>query len=291
MTGMESVISLPLGPASPRRLLDFARPLPGTLNAHGQTEAARWLQGVKWNPWPCTGLAAGAPHDCDTETLAAITQTCETAETQVPFVVRDAIKMSTLEYNDTEVEAMLRARWDLMVSAAFASELVSGAASSGKSLRSEAVGNAPADIAYGSAAVTISKAVAVLEDHLASKIVGQRGVIHLPPGLLTLAVTECDLVLGDGGFWETPNGNYVIADAGYNGTLGPTGQAAASALEGWVYASGMVYVASTAPIAMGGNEDAPFLRRNEIHEWLQGYGILVFDPCPVSAVLANYTVV
>ncbi len=275
------VVRLTQGPRATRRLLDAVGPLP--------INDQRWLNGATWNPLPCTDLTVASAEPCDPEDLGAVTQTCTTALAQSPFQVIDAWKDSHLERTLGEVDGILSDRWDTMLSATVAHELLAGTGSGGQSFAAAAV--APSAVAFGAAAVRVNKAFGALEDHLARKTPGRRGFIHIPPGLLTTAVGMCNLTIGASGLWETPNGHVVIADDGYVDATKPTdaGAGAAAAFETWIYCSGPVFFASTEKVFSGVNSEAYKIRRDEIHRYLTSYAIVAFDECPVAAVLTDYT--
>lgn len=288
-TGMEYVVRLPLGEPTPRRLLDIIQRIPGLDNPDQQAAGneLRWLNGIKFEPWPCRSLSAVAASDCSDETLAAITATCEAARTQYPFQIIDALKASTLEWTVELLDSYLGLRAQTMVSSIFAAELISGAASGGMALSKSA--HAPDDIAFGAAAKPIWEVLAALESELAQNIPNQRGIIHVPPGMLSTATMSYGCLLNPNGFYETPNGNIVIGDSGYQQPVQPTGQPAPSAGTDWVYASGPVWFQMTDFMGLGVGSDSYNFARNEINRWISGYGILVFDPCPVTAALATYS--
>lgn len=288
-TGMEYVISLPAPSPVPRRLLDVIQRIPGlnTPDEQASGNELRWLNGIKFEPWACRSLSAVAAADCSTETLAAITATCEAALTQSPFQIIDALKASTLEWTVEMLDAYLGMRVQLMVSSVFASELISGAASGGMALSKSA--HAPDDIAFGAAAKPIWEVLAALESELAQHIPNGRGYIHVPPGLLSTATMSYGCVLNSQGFYETPNGNIIVADSGYQQPTQPTGQPAPSAGTDWVYASGPVFYEMTDFVGLGIGSETYNFTKNTINRWISGYGILVFDPCPVTAALATYS--
>ncbi len=86
----------------------------------------------------------------------------------------------------------------------------------------------------------------------------------------------------------TKQGHKVVADSGYVDMPQPAG-AASGVNEEWIYATGPMWYASSGLKLTG---DAPTdvfnYRVNEVRQWLEGYGIFVFDPCPVTAVLVTY---
>ena len=288
-TGMEFVVRLPLPNPQPHRLLDVISRIPGTDTPDDQAAGnnMRWLNGVKFEPWPCRKLQAIAAADCSDETLSAITAQCETAITQKVFQIIDALKGSTLEWTVEMMDAYLGVRAQTMMSSVFASELISGAASGGYSLSGSA--HAPDDIAFGSAAKPVWEVMAALESELADSIPNQQGIIHIPPGLMSTAVTSYGLAHNAQGKYETVNGNLVVADSGYYQPKQPTGQPAPSAGTDWIYASGPVFYQATDFMGLGVGSDTYNFSRNIINRWISGYGVLVFDPCPVTAALATYS--
>lgn len=288
-TGMEFVVRLPLPGTHSRRLLDVIKRIPGTDTPEGQAAGnnMRWLNGVKFEPWPCRKLQAIASADCSEETLAAITAVCEPAITQKTFQIIDALKASTLEWTVEMLDAYLGLRAQTMMSSVFASELISGTASTGYSLSGSA--HAPDDIAFGAAAKPVWEVLAALESELADSIPNQQGLIHMPPGLMSTAVTSYGLSPNANGVFETVNGNLVVSDSGYYQPKQPTGQPAPSAGTDWIYASGPVFYQATDFMGLGIGSETYNFSRNTINRWISGYGILVFDPCPVTAALATYS--
>jgi len=281
-------IFLPLGPRQPRRLLDIASPLP----TQEGVNPLRWLDGVTFEPWPCRSLQVDSEIVCDDGSFAVVPSECVPWVTQTPFRIIDAMKGSLLDYQLSDVQLILSVRYEQMVSAAVARELLGGTGSSGMSLSSEA--HAPNGAAFGVAATPVWNALAILEEEIAENLQGGVGIIHLSPGLLAQAVTSYGLSVNVNGMWETPAGNVLVSDAGYLNPTQPTGQASSSAATDWVYASGPVWFATTAPGFVGvgaetlnGTLATPW-NRNTFAQFLAGYAILVFDPCPVTAVLASY---
>lgn len=290
-TGRESHIVLPAGPVQPRRLLDSISRIP-------TSGSERWLDGVTWEPTKCRALTVDNEDACATGDIVLTPVTCDAWETQLPFRLTDAMSATTLDLTPDEVGSRLSAFYNRAVSAAFAKELISGAASGGMSLSSEAT--APNGAAFGDAATPIWNALTILEEEIAERLQGGAGFIFLTPGLLAQARLSYGLTLVDSrwkdsygralveGRWETPSGNIVISDAGFLNPPPPTGQTASGAGEDWMYASGPVFFESTAPSSVGNPTESLNFTRNTFTRYVQGYGILVFDPCPVTAVLASY---
>jgi len=277
-TGREPHITLPDGPLQSRRLLNSIERLPGA--------GERWLDGVRWEPTKCRALSVDNEATCATAVNSAVVPViCDAWESQTPFRITDAMSATLLDLTPDEVGARLSSFYDRAVSAAFAKELISGAASADKSLSSEAT--APNGAAFGAAATPIWNALTILEEEIAERLQGGVGFIFLTPGLLAQAKNSYGLMLIDGQ-WQTPVGNVVISDAGFLNPPPPTGQSASTAASDWVYASGPVFYDSTSPSMIGSNTESINFTRDTFTRWVQGYGILVFDPCPVTAVLASY---
>ena len=288
-TTMEVGVRLPYGPLQPRRLLDQIQRLPAVEGDY----PLRWLEGVTWEPTACVvPLLVDDETDCVPVDLSdnLTPRDCETWLTQNPFRLRDAFVRSVMTYpsiNEDLVTMYLR-----QLSAAFAHELLDGVGGT-HSLQSSAT--APNNVAFGAAASTPAQGLRTLEEELATRMQGAVGYIHVPPGMLGRLVMEAGLFLV-GDHWETPSGNVVISDAGYVNPPAPGGGTASTAANDWVYASGPVFFEATAPTDFsafvgktGGAHDATPWNRNVVTSYLSGYGILVFDPCPVTAVLIAYT--
>lgn len=271
----------PVTPVPRGRLLDVLSrfDVPGNVSD-------RWLGGVTWTPTECLDLLLTDVEVCNRVDLTDNPRDCVAPITQSAFNVYDAFQGSTLEYTREEIEEEITYRMPTLVSAAFATELISGATSGGRGLADDA--HAPTEAAFGTV-LPVWQALAALESDLARTIGGAQGVIHLPPGMLAQGVTEYGFRL-ENGQYETPLGHKVVADAGYVDAAAPNGQVASGAGEDWVYASGPVEYQMTEPMTINGPEMASgFDRtRNTLTMFREVAGILVFDPCPVVAVLATY---
>jgi hypothetical protein len=274
---MPAHVPLPRG-----RLLDVISEIPLDSFDTGGNDL-RWIYGLKWQPWPCTSLDH-LDSDCNPANMGSPKE-CTAAVEQFAFQLVDSLKASALEMNYNEIDAYLAARIPTTTSAGFASELISATGSGGLSLASEAT--APTDVAFGAAAKRMSQALAALEGELAERLEGGRGMLHIPPTMLAEAISEGEFQLVNGQ-WETASGHLVVSDAGYVNAAPPAGQAASSITTDWMYASGPVYYRYSTPEFLGEGFESVDFTRDRITRWLTSYGILVFDPCPVTAVLVSY---
>lgn len=241
----------------------------------------RWFaDGVTWEPFDYGTLRRTSVNACSPATHGASLRECLDYVTALPFALEDAYATSMMNAADGDGGGMA-ARWELLRSAAFATELITGSASGGRSLSSDAT--APTGVPFGSPATTALNALSVMESHFAEVMQGGRGYIHVSPALLPLLV---DRLIQVGDHWETPTGHVVVADAGYVDAAAPDGEAASAAGEDWIYGSGPVRWQYREGI--GGGEPYVDITTNDVSMYLTGYGILLFEPEPVTAILVSY---
>lgn len=100
-------------------------------------------------------------------------------------------------------------------------------------------GAAATDITPAGGAVTPKNGVALLEGHAAANYVGQP-IIHAPVGVVSVLSTDPGVELV-GSRMHTGLGASLVAGAGYEARIGPTG-AVAAAGEYWVYATGQMRI-------------------------------------------------
>ena len=249
-----------------------------------------WLHGATWNPIGLSDPVVAAVDTCTPAdfALTANGRSCQAAVTQTAFQFFDAFQDTLIDIGPggiDKIDQLLADRFDQWESWAFARALVGTASYGGTTLAS--VAQAPAGVAFGSAALPVGTALAVLESHLARKMQNGRGMLHIAPGLLGQAVDSYGLREVNG-TWRTPLGNVVVADGGYVDAGQPTGQAAGTAAASWAYASGPVWYRKSGMEILGGGWQSIDISRNSVKRWLDSYGILIFDPSPVAAVLAAY---
>lgn len=284
---MPPAVTLPHMQRQTRRLLDIATPLPPV---EGQGNLNRWLEGVTWQPRDCSEMTHRAPEACDDDddlSSASFTVDCDTWGTGDPFRISQKFQGSMMDFPDKAFAAdLLQDNYSRQVSAAFASELVS--------LMANAATEPTNGQAFADAAVPVSTAMALMDSTIASRLYGGIGYIHVPPLLLSRACFYDTVYLADDGNYRTPAGNIVISDAGYDNASFPFGGSSAE-LTDWIYCSGEVFYSSTVPQLFdptpyddrGAASTTAGLRRNRYEQWISGYGIWVFDDCPVSAVNAT----
>lgn len=258
-------------PRTRGRLVDVAMPIPGF--------SGRWA-GVEWLPWPGVddnrdGVLCETVYDKTPRDLPEL-------ENQPAFLLWDALTCSTLGISLSTLGRLLTENVTDFLSATLAMELESGTGSGGASLASTAN-------VVTSAAVPLKVAMAMLEDHLGSALHGGLGVIHLTPGLFTLAIADG---LVDETTHKTPTGHDVIGDAGHTGVVDPADGGAVGEGERYIYASGDIWYATSAVkgvLTVESEDAAPvYIPQNDNRPLVERYGLIVFNQDLVGAALVDY---
>jgi hypothetical protein len=309
-TGIELTIQLPPPEVRPwGLLLDVASQLPSLVYPdlaanpqgrfpNGNTRATDRLGlGVQHQPWGCEPLKRGN-SDCNPEYLlngegAAIDSQGDLVTANVDaeksaallgyedlvvhpaFKVVDGVRCSVMSFpDDTSRNASmvnrLRNRMRVLLSNTVADELVSGWASGGPSLTSEATIVTPLGTGLAGAG-------AALEAALAASLHGATGTIHLPPFLVAAAIDSCWVHLINGRL-VTSTGHVVAADSAYGASEVESGTVT-------IFASGPVFYRSSDTTLLGDHSHDTFMRDSNIRERIAELRAqLAFDPCAVSAV-------
>jgi hypothetical protein len=304
------VVQLPPPQRRSRGLLvDVAENMSAVMTYNGRSRIGN---GVIHTPWGCDPLLSGSAGPCDTDFLlngdgpgydavweyeqesapgeqsanfdagkaTAIHAYPSTVE-QPAFKVVDGLTCSTMSQPDdnqygASMSNRLRRRMSVLMSGMLTSELITGWASGGISLSSEAT--------VLTAATSMAEAGLEIEEHLRDTLQGQAGTVFIPPQLLHYAV-EAEWVYRDGNRFYTQTGHSVVADAGHTGALGP---ATPSGGEFWLYAAGDIGYGLTDTILLGEvSSDTLDTSTNMRERLAEAYAQLVFDPCPVGAVIVD----
>lgn len=240
----------------------------------------RWLlSGVTWMAFDCSNIETTTEDGCTAlEPLDFDRGFGDEIRGQTAFMLWDAIRCSDLSVEPSVLRDRVEMKLTVLASAGMASELMTGAASNATALSTASV-----DVSLGNTAETIRVGFAKLEAHLASKLHGAIGMIHVPPGVLTLALADGLIFMGAGDVFRTATGHIVIGDAGYTGTATPPNATAANGSQAWLYASGIVRHAITDIIGLR-EAEKNLTERNIESFYGHRYGIVTFDPCTVGAV-------
>lgn len=299
-TGYEPIVTMPTPSPRPFGLLvGTATLLTGDdgFNVEGRD---RLGLGVKYQPWGCAPLTAGN-SDCDAQavfnqggnpydsagdldgTYSSLTKADAVGSIpdeviQPAFLVVDGLACSTLSFPDLNMLGVpltnrLRARMRLLMSRMLTMELITGWASQGISLNSEATTLA--------ASTSMDDVAQAIEGHLASVLLGQQGTVHIPPALLHQAMDIGWVHLIDGSL-RTGTGHKVIADAG---NLGDPDDPTESAPSTWtIFGSGEVYYRVGDTVQLWDIGDDTFNWETNIRERLvEARAQLLFDPCSVGS--------
>ena len=243
-----------------------------------------WVGGVTWVPRQCRHLVVDNANDgCDANNISDLHYSCpETLPVQTAFSILNGLWGSTLNWDLADMDALIDEHNAIELSSVLAKEAV-GATAGG----SISFSNVAHPVAGGFAAgVGLTYGLAQLQNDLADTLRGGQGVIHMAPGLLHQAVDKGAAILVDGQY-QTPLGHLIVADAGYIDALAPSGESASAATEEWVYATGPVAWKVTPWVK---REGALNISTNYLKRLQTAFGIVVFDPCPVTAVLVDYDV-
>lgn len=262
-----------------------------------QSNPYRWLDGVRFQPRPCRGIQILSLLPCVDQTFDITGTDCQAYVLQMPFELLDTLNGSPLQLTMEDLDLLLNERADMMKSWAFAKALIGPVITAG-TLTLAATAHAPVGQPFNSAAIPVNRAIAVLENELARTLFGAAGMIHMSPGLLHLAQSAggLDEVENDdgteAGYYETANGTRVVSDAGYVDAQKPQTGAVSDQTVGtddWIYASGPVeYQYYDAGFIGNDTTESTDIAHNKLRRYRSATGMLIFDPCPVTAVLASY---
>ena len=211
---------------------------------------------------------------------------------QKAFRFADTLICSTLSSDWDELERRTGGRMDLMESEALALQLNRGWATtpiaSGEyagegdhSLQSDTVANGST---LTPPTTSIENSMIVLEESLARRLHGGKGLIHVSPGILSNIMGQLGAKVMDGHIL-TATGHEIVADAGYADMWGPGATAPPAADRRWVYTSGPVWYQTGFDKPY--RDDSLITTRNEFRSLREKFGLLVYDPCTVAGVLVD----
>lgn len=239
--------------------------------------------GLEFVPWGTRSLQT-VKLECSADETEITPHGLESIDMQLPFRLADAIYCSSLSVTGDQLAELAVERVRLLESAAFASQLIRATTQNSDGLANTAT-------VISGTAFAVKRAVARVEDFLATRLSNGIGFVHMPPSVFSLAVAEGS-VINRNGMWTTATGHRVIADAGYVDAIHPTGQAQSQAESKWVYASGPVFYRKTTAGKMEGSDDAGAaynFPHNDVEAYADVMGLIAFDPTTVGAVRVDLT--
>lgn len=261
-------------------------------NVEGLRRAPWWSGGVSWRRSAC---ATGHPWPgiCPSAAVLAAKKAAASTLSDVDFRPYEFYVPYQCDWATPEDRPTLRAEGQALVEAQSAwhvsREIWAGPAdlmnadqsNPNPTLMSEAT-------AIGSEAVDPEAAVALLTQTYVDCTHGAGGVLHVPPILIPNLMHRA-LISRTGNVLNGPPGFVVSPGPGYPGP-GPWGPDGALASPGrvWIYVSGPLEVAMTAPFVLPDDLEATYDRRMNRYELTaERRAIHRFDPCCVFAILTD----
>lgn len=241
----------------------------------------KWLNGVQWEPLSCSPASGIGEPECEPaegggtdavglpKTLAAPGGVEEASA----FTVYGMHKCSPVGRTPEEAQARARAHLMAREEARVEQALMTG------DLENEPNFQGAVDLTSG--ATTPVEALALLEGFIASTY-GSQGVIHVSRTGATRWAADY-LITGSGGKLTTMLGTPVVAGAGYEANVGPTGSEGAAGTV-WAYATPALF-AYRGDIFEPSNRPGDLLDRadNNLYAIAEREYLLGWDPCGVAA--------
>ena len=266
-TGLEPILSWPTPELRPRGLfLDTVPSIPW-VNRYGF--------GVTFQPMDLADLSLivmPTTTPCATEADQPAARECKAAVVQTAFNVIDSITGPSREWTQEELVADIERRWPLLISEAFAREMLAGTGGSDHNLTADGVG--------ATTPATVREGIAELEEQMALGLGNTLGFIHLTPSALVYAVTNGTVSYNNGRYYS-PGGHLVVADAGYQVTETTTTTMFATGLVRWAAGPREARMDTVSDSLVMGTV------KNQLMWTEQAYGIIVFDPATVYKTVAT----
>lgn len=215
----------------------------------------RWTGGYGFNPEACaTGQAQ--PLDCAPGEEKEIPDNPAAVENE-PFIVIGGDRCTTM-VQDRDREPRATRHLAAVESSVVEAVLWNGTTGDPQvdiNVPRQHLASEEAEV-LGSGAVLLDHAMGIMDQALTACLHGVQGMVHVTPRTL-VALVAGHLVFRENGRWLTPNGHLVVAGSGYPGT-GPRPAAdqplpaapdltGASAVDHWMYGTGMVSVLLSSP--------------------------------------------
>ncbi len=251
----------------------------------------RWINGVALYVYPVD--AASIWNACDVYSSAPLATEKESGD-PLPLPKFDAytvyLPISCTSFQIPDQDAF-RARAVTALGAVEGAAIERELLASDVMLMNPHMADGQGDFPEGNTALGVRSGIAALEDYLAS--FGKAGVIHMSPGLATVAGAQT--LLPDGDVLRTNGGNVVIAGAGYAEGATPANHPDATGTQEWVFATGPIDIrrsevftvpetpAQALDRGMGATMDVP----NELVYRAERYYAVVWDTAVQAAVLID----
>jgi len=243
----------------PKQLIPAPTPQPPL---YGLVAAAKvindgvtWEDGFKFAPESC-GVSGKKALNCfggfDTPMEGSDNRDAIEGD---PFVIWAADQCTTLT-RGRDRQARARRQLEITRSFQIASELWDGELAQDEDLANRFLVDTASDV-LTNGAIDVLDALACVEQGIATYGRGARGMVHMTPQVL-VHLRGAQAIDLSGTTWVTPNGNIVVADAGYSGA-GPLsgGSPVPAGATQWIYGTSMIALRMSAVETLPASEDDP----------------------------------
>lgn len=205
----------------------------------------QWVRGFS-QEWDTSLYSATNYDDTDTTSESVASNATPTRYDEIkPFFIEAEDYRSTLGFVGLDYVARVKRQLEGVTQKAIELELWDGAIRKGESHANKALSDASATLVNGTTALSISRALALLDFTMASTSpCGENGVIHMTKDAAGLLASNYMIFHNEEmGHLQTISGTKIVVGSGYTGT-GPDGAtgATASATNKWMYGTGTVKV-------------------------------------------------
>ena len=195
-------------------ILPSATAVGGGTSAQARPLPDGWETGVDFATEAC--LIAGEHLFCPDSPTAKQFQSSSLAEFKA-YGVEVSVVCTTLGGERARAEREARAFQALTVKeeGSVGQVLATGLTTAGQDTLNPSL----ADAASGGTGATATAALAVLEDAIATNLMGLLAWVHVTPATLVELVSATAVYSGRHGSWRTPSGHLVVASPGYVGNI------------------------------------------------------------------------
>lgn len=205
----------------------------------------QWVRGFS-QEWDTSLYSATNYDDTDTTSESVASNATPTRYDEIkPFFIEAEDYRSTLGFVGLDYIARVKRQLEGVTQKAIELELWDGAIRKGESHANKALSDASATLVNGTTALSISRALALLDFTMGSTSpCGENGIIHMTKDAAGLLASNYMIFHNEEkGHLQTISGTKIVVGSGYTGT-GPDGAtgATASATNKWMYGTGTVKV-------------------------------------------------
>ena len=204
----------------------------------------QWVRGFS-QEWDTGVYSAANYDDTDTTSDSVASDSTPLRYTEIkPFFIEAEDFRSGLGMAGFDYISRVKRQLDGITQKAIEQELWDGAIRKGETHANLALSDASATLVNGTTALTVARALALLDFQMASvSPCGENGIIHMTKDAAGLLAANYMIFHTGAGHLQTINGTKIIVGSGYTGE-GPDGVTGATASAGnkWMYGTGTVKV-------------------------------------------------